>query len=826
MSLALERLVGEHLLQRSGAGRLQAVHRLRSAALFDAIHNVPPPTREASITAAISAIDQHDIQPFMLGVLVDRPELTASVLDAVAQRLSAKPDALVAAGALHACRLVDFRREANYWLNRFDAHAVPYARGPSLRTSRFSAAHSKASRNCSNPVSPPQSATSQVITSNPALATSSRHATRNAIVTALTDCDDLEHAARLFASLAGNPSVAEALSDDQWIRGTRLGATVSDAPIEALARLIPSAIHVCAEAGDAVLQAAGGRDLVVRRIAQAHPWLRDFQVGTLAETIDDDTEHDLSPTALVAHGTYHYVSDLLVGDVRTECVAIATQLFAVIPDLEMARLICLDARGEPYGLPGFEMANLWLRKRYFPSTDEVAWNRARLRIIEALLVTGTHTDRVAAELRLLSDLATFVDDLAMHWVRSDITRGKLAKLNDTRDDLIGRLDALPPPPFDDGRNVSPLDEGLLPDNDPVDLLVRAVAMHIVTAIAPDDGGYGRLAALLSNSVPAHVAAATAAERWHLFGLDGPPPSLQRVAVALDDMHAVVCELAFGDSRTDAISRAATYQPDRRRALAKAASLARNLAEQRLSEQINAMLADTNIDRRRVDVVRRAASNPNTLAWPIVDLLFLFEVERIDDWNRDIVPPLLAARQAVSELIDVEAVPVRRETIIPASAVKITSERVHPSELVPNEWPLENRRVLAGGLAARFQQLLGRIFALSSIAVIPGERSDAEQATTNRLSAELEHHANDLTTLANDRGGERLVAEVGHLVVQLAGRVEDELNGRSTAPNLAAQYLEMLHGDTPTSDVTPVFGASLILTEFDIDPSTAQAWLNE
>ena len=124
-----------------------------------------------------------------------------------------------------------------------------------------------------------------------------------------------------------------------------------------------------------------------------------------------------------------------------------------------------------------------------------------------------------------------------------------------------------------------------------------------------------------------------------------------------------------------------------------------------------------------------------------------------------------------------------------------------------------------------QQLLGRIFALSSIAVIPGERSDAEQATTNRLSAELEHHANDLTTLANDRGGERLVAEVGHLVVQLAGRVEDELNGRSTAPNLAAQYLEML-GDTPTSDVTPVFGASLILTEFDIDPSTAQAWLNE
>ena len=143
-----------------------------------------------------------------------------------------------------------------------------------------------------------------------------------------------------------------------------------------------------------MLQAAGGRDLVVRRIAQAHPWLRDFQVGTLAETIDDDTEHDLSPTVSVADGTYHYVSDLLVGDVRTECVAIATQLFAVIPDLEMARLICLDARGEPYGLPGFEMANLWLRKRYFPSTDEVAWNRARLRIIEALLVTGTHTDRV------------------------------------------------------------------------------------------------------------------------------------------------------------------------------------------------------------------------------------------------------------------------------------------------------------------------------------------------------------------------------------------------------------------------------------------------
>ena len=222
MSLALERLVGEHLLQRSGAGRLQAVHRLRSAALFDAIHNVPPPTREASITAAISAIDQHDIQPFMLGVLVDRPELTASVLDASPNGLapspmrSSQPVHYTPAGSSTSGEKPTTGSIASTWTR-------------SQYAPRFVAANlailGRPLEGIEELLQPGIAPAVRDITSHHVEpGTRDEFVARKRATRSLprsTDCDDLEHAARLFASLAGNPSVAEALSDDQWIRGTR-----------------------------------------------------------------------------------------------------------------------------------------------------------------------------------------------------------------------------------------------------------------------------------------------------------------------------------------------------------------------------------------------------------------------------------------------------------------------------------------------------------------------------------------------------------------------------------------------------------------------------
>ena len=122
---ALVRLVDEHLVVEAGS-RFGGLHELRSAAASREIHRTPPPTLEATVHRLITRLlDERGMQPFLTRVLEPQAVREDVVLEALAERFGhadGEPGAL--ASALHALRVVAFRRDARAWRTILDEEGV------------------------------------------------------------------------------------------------------------------------------------------------------------------------------------------------------------------------------------------------------------------------------------------------------------------------------------------------------------------------------------------------------------------------------------------------------------------------------------------------------------------------------------------------------------------------------------------------------------------------------------------------------------------------------------------------------------------------------
>jgi hypothetical protein len=124
LSAVLHRLIGEHLLQQRVDGTVGGLHRLRSRAIFDAIHGTPPPTVTGSIRAVLPVLVSTHLQTFLIGLLSERSDLApAAISAAVDHVLNTGFQATV--DTLSALRVVDFRAVAQRWLRMCAEEGVP-----------------------------------------------------------------------------------------------------------------------------------------------------------------------------------------------------------------------------------------------------------------------------------------------------------------------------------------------------------------------------------------------------------------------------------------------------------------------------------------------------------------------------------------------------------------------------------------------------------------------------------------------------------------------------------------------------------------------------
>jgi hypothetical protein len=598
LSRALYRLIEEHVLRRE-SDRLAGLHPLRSTVLAEEAHAVSSPTLADTTRRLLGLLPPEELRPFVAGLLADREDLDALVIGELARRASGgEADVLVA--ALQALRLADFTRTARTWVQVLDQHEVP----PSMRLVTLNLSLIDGS--------PPEGMDKRVIH-----AVTEIHRTRrdacpmrdallaalgaDAILGVLAACSQLSAAARLLAPLAGSQLHPDS---DTMRADTPLAVALAGASVEELAAVLSAAREVSLALAEQLVRIAGGQDSILRRIFDAHPWLSELQV------VDEDGQTVPRARLLPAAGA---PDSNLEADVRE----LARLLLRCVPAADRADVAALFPGGRPMRVGDYTHATSGLLRQYAYGHGSIAWNRARLRVALAMIADADATRRLDIGRRLLGDATAFLDELSAAWIRQRLTREDRQRLVRVLQRLDHEVEQMrPPPAATTTLGVEEVDEeGQLKTDDPLHTLLHGVVSNLPSRLIDTEPHYPSLAGFVGGTLASQLPKVEALD-WRLLGLTQPPDALATVRRLLGDLHAILAELAWGDTPREALVGEA-QGTSRRASLHHAAELARRGAARRLqamAADLGQQCADSGLDAQVI--VREAPSETaNAHVWP-------------------------------------------------------------------------------------------------------------------------------------------------------------------------------------------------------------------
>jgi len=805
LSRALRRLIEEHVLRREG-DRLAGLHPLRSAVLAEEAHAVPPPTLADTTRRLLWLLPPEELRPFVAGLLADHDDLDALVVEELARRAGGdEPSVLV--GALQALRLADFARTARTWGQILDQHEVP----PSMRLVTLNLSLIDGS--------PPEGIDQRVIDAVTKIHRTQRDAcpTRDALVAALganaflgtlAACSPPSAAARLLAPLAGShlhPDPGTMRED------APLAVALAGASVEELAAGLSAAREVSLALAAQLVDIAGGQDSVLRRIFAEHPWLTELEV------VEQDGQTVPRARLLPAAGAPD--SDL-DEDVRE----LARLLLRCVPAADRADVAALLPGGRPMQVGDYTHAVSGLLRQYARGHASIAWNRARLRIALAMVADADLTRRLDTGRRLLTDATAFLRELSIGWIRGRITREDRQRLVHVLRRLDHEVEQMRPlPAATTTLGVEDVDEeGQLETDDPLHTLLHGVVSNMPGRLIDAEPHYPSLAGFVGGTLASQLPKVEALD-WRLLGLAHAPDALATLRRLLVDLHAILAELAWGDTPRESLVHEA-QSTSRRASLHHAAELARHGAARRLQ----AMVADlgqrcavSGLDAQII-VRKEPSETAEAHVWPPHALAILVGLDSLTEWAdaQTRLGEILTALPVTEPPVTV--VPVRAGKIVPSFAARYISQ-LWPAPDATTEWserlPPPHTTPLANA-TLQAHQALQTLSAIAELARVRDIQPPVE-AAAQAAASQFQHARQAIADLPGHAVVEGILATLD----ALADRVQEELNAgaegadHELAANIAKGFEE------PNDDFNILAGLSVVAHEWDIDPVGAQRLLS-
>jgi hypothetical protein len=793
---ALARLAAEHLVTFDGEV-VRGLHQLRSSAVTASVHEVPPPSPGSTARVVVEAADPADLRVFLGGALGRDTRLAEPVLTALAESLgrgSSEPGRVAA--ALDGLRLADFVAAALRWTEVVEQFEVPAP----LRPVTFNLALLSTGDVGEWADSRVRSA-ANAITADPAWSASAlrddllERLGRHRLTETLAACGDLNVATELLGSMAGSGlDVPPSTGPDSPLSVALDGASAQD-----LAPIVQAAAAVSPPLGAAFVELVGGKEAVLAAMRDGDAWILDLAIE------EDDGER-------VLRGQRLHASDRLDPDPDGTIRALADVGLSCFPSVDRADLHTVAAGGVPITVGSYgEFAATGLLRQYVHGPAEVAWNRARLSAAVSLVAEPSDTERLAAGRAVLDRTAAFIADLAAVWIaigrKADVDR-----LNKARSALLAQIDALKPP--------SPSAEHPIP-NDPIHSVAHGLVQNLPPRLEANDG-YASLAAFTGDTLRKQVDEVHGL-RWSILGLEAAPPSVATIRGALRDLHAVLAELAWGDGAEMPVV-AAARQAQPHRALAQAARVARSRAEARFDGTLTTLRALAEAAGVRAHAFKRSDQDIAAAAWPPYDTCLVVDLDRIDEWQ--------VALSAMPGIVDSIAVPASSVTVIAArngktlprfSATVFKGGNVYQLPTAAEPWvgivPPAHATPFTDSVVEAHQSLeeLSAIAYRLTLGDLGEILDDAIESAAGRLDTATKH----LLSLPADP----VTSEISGLIAQLAARVNGELEGQVSRPFLAEALAKGVLNE-PTDEIGIAMGMIAFATEWDLDPSTAIAWLSD
>ena len=787
---ALYRLRAEHLVVETD-GWIGGLHQLRSTAICEAVHAVPPPTLSQTIRRLIPVLPVTQLHRFVAAVLIDNPE-ARSIISDNARELA--PDIERLAACIQGLRLADFRELAKTWDEIAGEHDVPAAsrvaffafaiggtRPPDVFDSKFREAWQAIA------AVPEQDSRSDLI------AAVGSHTIAQLVVSAT----DPRQASHLLGVLAGCEPESAAVMADAATAESQLAAALGEAPIDVLADCLAAARGVNPAVAHALTESIGGEQSTIARIRADNPWITELEIRS----------GDSSP---VGYARFLHVSDAVQGSPDEQTLGLARTMLRCLPRIESVDVQAVLPGGRELAMGGYTAGSSQLMREFDRTAPAVEWSRERTRSAAALIGT-TDTARLSQALPLLDEAA----ELVREWGTALVVTGRppggvfpqrLAALHESGRGILPRL-------CDTRSGDAVILRHAAPElTDDLSATITDIAGNVIPRLR-QRSQYRALAAYIAETViDKHVAGATA-EPWRLIGIDGHPTVLDNLRSVLEDIYAVVDELANDDADLTRIRNSARSGQSQT-ALNRAATTCRRASQRRHEKrrkQIQATCKAAEPRARVFDSAHRTA---------LSEYRVCVELDSLFGWHEvvDSLHTALHADQRAGETYLL--VPLRRGKPIPALA----------TTLINDLWPTPDPDGLDSlppvrprELADMFDSAHLALEALSGISELP----DAQQAHAivhtlqESLVSDLQTARESLSSLPDDP----VTAEILAIIEGLAGRVQSELDHTSTEPSFAAQMAAIFIGEV-TTEFRLIHYGRCFAYEWDINPSTAIEQLAE
>lgn len=794
---ALARLVDEHLVTVSH-GVVEGLHPLRSAAICDAVHRVPPPTLAMTVRRTMPFLRTGQIASFLARAIADEPSLGLPIVDGIGSYLdTAGESAAITAAALAGLRLADFTATARDWVATLDEHDVPTPLRPLAINFGMTNGH------LVDAFAP------QLIE-----AVIDIRARRDDTTSALRDQLIAALGTARLASLLASASVVDATALLTPLAGTGLElappagslcAALEDAGLDELGTLIDAARAVSPSTGHALVDYAGGEQRILNRLQQEHPWLLEIAV------VEDSGDH-------VLRGRVLHVADRLNPSPERYIKALAKQAMLCLPHVDRADLSTVLAGGAPLEVNGVSLFTSGLLRHYVHGNSDVAWNRARSRFARSLVAASSTTDRLAVGLEALERSADLLAELAVGWLTDSGAGTRLHRINRERSDLLALIQTLAPQRASEPIEATNDDAKTGLDNDPLHGVAQAIAQNLASRLS-DPSQYASLAAFTRDTIRKQLQDAER-EPWSLLGHDTPPPALARLKALIEQLAAVVAELAFGDTTSRQIAKAARAVP-RGKTLGHVAAFCTTRALSRYETTIGDLVREASHKGLTIEVLSKDDSDAKAVTWPARATALIAHVDghTFADVLSVIVDllgrfPLPDSSATVIPMRDGVPLPRFTARVFGSGNIYPLSDEALPwLELLPDPRPTPCLDATTDGLEALRE--------LSSIAYLASHRScdQAAQQAADHSVARFRGAREALASLADDD----VTVALADALDELADRVQDEFDTPATTDYLASRFALGL--EDQSQDIGSIQAMIDVAVEWDHDPAEAVALMN-
>ncbi len=557
---AMARLVNEHLLTERN-GLISGVHQVRSAAIVDAVHEIPPPLLQESILSVLALLAGESLTRFVFEVLRQVPELDATVFDALESLVEGDVDALVC--CLRALELLDFYREAGVWAEEADRCGVPIAHRPltlqlaimGSRGAELPNVFSAELRSALDEIAdlPKMPKTKEALLRSSALAE---------ITAVLPHATSVDECIRLLTCARGLTIEWTPLSS-AFEGDSPLVAVLKECSIEDFGECVSTARDVAVGLARTLVEAVGGEAAILDRVRDSDPWIFELKVDTVAG----------QSTGI---GRYLFVSEADQGEPRERSIQIARKLLRSLPNLERVDVKPILPDGSEMQIGGNALWSSGLLRRYDHSEAAVRWNRDRSQLAQTHF-GAPETERLAEFNELLVETAKIMREFGISFARSG-GRGRMsANLYQQSKTLDERAQSLSPPlragPLA-GEEFGWLDNDLSP-------IITEICGNILPRLHRNDD-HRPVSAFLSETVLGKSVPRARGQAWRFLGYSAPPLVVDELEEVLSDVDAVIAVLIKDPGCANMIGTVARRGPVQG-ALNRGAELARERMQHRTEQ---------------------------------------------------------------------------------------------------------------------------------------------------------------------------------------------------------------------------------------------------